>query len=128
MPKLRPVSKTNTTTKNVAPQRPKSALLPSGPLKPLQPLAEPSSTGVKQTKTSDKTMHPGYEYVVGPPKEDPTAIVEDVYAVPQKAHAIEKAKNESADKQQQNNLSAFSAAIDEDIYQVPGTVSDYVVH
>ncbi|XP_066912106.1 intersectin-1-like isoform X2 [Clytia hemisphaerica] len=111
IPKLRPVAKPTNTAKP-EPQRPKSALLPpTGPLKPLQPLAE---APIKQTKTAESNPIPSYEYVSGPPREaEPSTPMEDFYAVPVK-------DTSSKPKEKERPTSPFKDAIEEDLYQVPG--------
>ena len=116
IPKLRPVAKSQQNTKP-QPQRPKSALIPpTGPLKPLQPLAE---TSVKQGKTTEVNPLPGYEYVSGPPREAAGGepVVEDFYAIPVKDNAYK-----AVEITPPTPTSPFQEAIEDDLYQVPGQV------
>ena len=100
---------------NAGGSRPKSALLPSGPLKPAQ--------SVKQSKTTEVIhvdLFPRYDYVVSP-----TALTEfslsvtqqqpeDIYSVP--------AKPLSQIAEKMEKPADISEAIREDLYQVPGEV------
>lgn len=103
IPKLRPVSKQSKSKPE--PQRPKSALLP--PMSSLKSQQESR----KQSRTSESGPIPGYEYVIGPPRE----AMDDIYAVPMsdKSKSMENVASSEP-------TSPFKKAIEEDLYQVPG--------
>ena len=100
---------------NTGGSRPKSALLPSGPLKPAQ--------SVKQSKTAEvdhSDLFPRYDYVVSP-----TALTEfslsvtqqqqeDIYSVP--------AEPVSPIAEETEKPVAIAELVREDLYQVPGEV------
>ena len=124
MPKLKPVERP-AANKPLAVSRPKTAVLPpSGPLKPLQPIASSSKgtpTAIKQKKTSSsdaKELFPRYDYVGTPQQSQVNAIVEEIYAVPMKD------KSQSVEDL---SVQKSTAIITEDVYQVPGEVRNKII-